>query len=79
MCLCLPRDHGVLGSAEVVLGLVDVSMADPTVQHLHHHIFRACVPVVVTSTTNPYYGRVWLQAVKFLKRHLSIFEVLNID
>jgi len=44
MCLCLPRDHGVLGSAEVVLGLVDVSMADPTVQHLHHHIFRACVP-----------------------------------
>jgi len=22
---------------------------------LHHHIFRACVPVVVTSTTNPYY------------------------
>jgi len=51
----MPRDHGVLGSAEVVLGLVDVSMADPTVQHLHHHIFRACVPVVVTSTTNPYY------------------------
>jgi len=24
-------------------------------------------------------GRVWLQAVKILKSHLSIFEVLNID
>ena len=24
-------------------------------------------------------GPVWLQAVKILKRHLSIFEVLNID
>jgi len=54
MCLCLPRDHGVLGSAEVVLGLVDVSMANPTVQHLDHHIFRACVPVVVGTRTNPY-------------------------
>jgi hypothetical protein len=52
MRLCLPRDHGVLGSAEVVLGLVDVSMADPTVQHLDDHIFRARLPVVVT-TTNP--------------------------
>ena len=24
-------------------------------------------------------GRVWLQPVNFLKKHLSIFEVLNID
>ena len=24
-------------------------------------------------------GRVWLQSVKFLKMHLSTFEVLNID
>ena len=24
-------------------------------------------------------GRVWLHSVKFLKKHLSIFEVLNID
>ena len=47
MCLCSPRDHGVLRSPEVVLGLVDVRVADPTVEHLHHHIFRACAPVVV--------------------------------
>jgi len=26
-----------------------------------------------------YPGRVWLRSVKFLKRHLFTFEVLNID
>jgi hypothetical protein len=40
----LPRDHGVTGHAEVVLGLVDVRVANPTVQNLDRHIFRASLP-----------------------------------
>uniref|UniRef100_A0A0A9BDI2 Cad n=1 Tax=Arundo donax TaxID=35708 RepID=A0A0A9BDI2_ARUDO len=40
----MPRNHGVFRSTELVLGLVDVSVANPTVQHLHHHIFRICFP-----------------------------------
>lgn len=56
VCSCLPRDHGVLWSPEVVLGLVDIRVADPTVEHLQHHIFRACVPVVAPRHT-PYEKR----------------------
>jgi hypothetical protein len=45
MLLYLPRDHGVLGNPKVVLGLVDVSVADAAILNLHQHIFRPCFPV----------------------------------
>jgi hypothetical protein len=32
----------------MVLGLVDVSVANATVRNLHHHNFRPCIPVVTT-------------------------------
>lgn len=47
--MCLPGNHGVLGSAKVVLGLVDVRVADAAVQNFHQHIFRACLPVAITT------------------------------
>ena len=38
-------------------------------------------PILPESPKSPIHnlGRVWLRSVKFLKSHLSIFEVLNID
>jgi hypothetical protein len=46
--LRLPGNHGVFWGTKVVLGLVDVSVADATVQNLHHHIFSARLPVAIT-------------------------------
>jgi hypothetical protein len=40
----IPWDHGVIGHAEMVLGLMDVRVADPTIQHLYHHILCPCAP-----------------------------------
>ncbi len=40
----IPRNHGILGHAEVMLGLVEISVADTTEEHLDHHIFWSSLP-----------------------------------
>lgn len=39
----VPRNHGVIGHAEVILDLVKISVADSTEGDFDVYIFRACV------------------------------------
>jgi hypothetical protein len=58
----------------VVLGLVDVCVADPTVEHLHHHIFRACAPVVVVTTT---YSHMKREVLVYSCRRPAAYRVMQ--